>query len=184
MSDEANAIHTAFLRTSLLPEPDQAESRTLLKQYLDDRVAFVQAGNFEQGVANEALREVDRIHARLWDMAVTNAYADMNSDFAAIYIQSLNDVFNVHLSRVAVGVQKRIPTGIWFVLFLLTMLGMMGVGYHTEIAASKRSLATLILALSFAMEITTIASLDRPNCFIGVVQQPLIDLQGTISSGK
>jgi hypothetical protein len=61
---------------------------------------------------------------------------------------------------------------------------MMGIGYHTGIAGSKRSLATLILALSFAMVIGMIASLDRPGGFIKVTQQPLIDLQSSIGGSE
>lgn len=182
VSDEANAIRTTYLRADFLPEPDRAEAKRQLAQYLNTRVAFIQSGSFDQELVSEGLREVDRFGKHMWDMAVTNAHKDMSADFAALYIQSLNDLFNVHTSRLAVGVQKRIPTGIWAVLFLLTILGMMGVGYHTGIAASKRSMATLILALSFALVITTVSSLDRPNCFINVTQQPLIDLQGSIST--
>jgi hypothetical protein len=58
---------------------------------------------------------------------------------------------------------------------------MIGVGYHAGIAGSKRSLATLILAISFALVITAIASLDWPSCFIKVTQQPLIKLQSSIA---
>src|SRR3990172_7525241 len=180
--DEANAIRTAYLRTDFLPEPDRAEAKGLLKEYLDARVAFAQSGDFEPEHVNELLPDADRIQGRLWDMAVANARKDMNSDVAALYIESLNEVNEVHALRVAVGLQARIPIGIWSVLYGLTILGMMGIGYHTGIAGSKRSLATLILALSFALVIALIASLDRPGGFIKVTQQPLIDLQGSITA--
>jgi hypothetical protein len=39
-----------------------------------------------------------------------------------------------------------------------------------------------ILALSFAMVIAMIASLDRPAGFIKVTQQPLIDLQRVVTA--
>lgn len=184
VTDEANAIQTTFLRTDFLPEPDRTEAQSLLRRYLDDRVAFVQSGNFEQSVMDESRRDVERVHARMWDMALVNAQGDMNSDLAALYIQSLNEIFNIHASRLAFGIQKRIPAGIWTVLFLLTILGMMVVGYHTGIAGSRRSMATLILALAFSLVVTTIASLDRPDCFIKVTQQPLIELQKSMPQGN
>jgi hypothetical protein len=182
--DEANAIRTGYLRSEFLPEPDRAEAKGLLREYLDARVAFVQAGIVEQERANELLLEADRFQGRLWDMAVTNARKDMDSDVAALYIESLNAIIDVHALRVAVGWQARIPIGIWSVLYGLTVLGMVGVGYHTGIAGSKRSMATLILALSFALVIAMIASLDRPGSFIKVTQQPLIDLQSSITAGE
>ena len=182
--DEANAIRTAYLRSDFLPEPDRREAKGLLKQYLNARLAFAQAGNIEPQRVNELLPHAARIQGRLWDMAVANARKDMNSDVAALYIESLNEVNEVHALRVAVGLQARIPIGIWSVLYGLTILGMMGIGYHTGIAGSKRSMATLILALSFALVIAMIASLDRPGGFIKVTQQPLIDLQGSITAGE
>jgi hypothetical protein len=84
----------------------------------------------------------------------------------------------------AVGVQERIVIGIWSVLVGLTILGMMGMGYHAGIAGSKRSMSMLILALSFALVIAMIASLDRPGSFLKITQQPLIDLHRSMTAGK
>ena len=123
------------------------------------------------------LVETDQIQRRLWDIAVVNAERDMNSDVAALYIEALNDMIKVHASRLAVGVRTRIPIGIWIVLYSLTILGMISMGYHAGIAGSKRSKATWIVAISFGMVIALIASLDRPCGFIKVTQQPLVDLQ-------
>lgn len=107
----------------------------------------------------------------------------MNSDVAALYIESLNEIVEVHASRLAIGMQARIPIGIWIVLYGLTIFGMLSMGYHTGVVESKRSKATLILAISFAMVIAVIASLDRPGGFIKVTQQPLVDLQASMSVG-
>lgn len=106
----------------------------------------------------------------------------MNSDVAALYLESLNEVVAVHASRVAVGMQARVPLGIWLVLYGLTILAMMSIGYHTGIVASRRSISTLILAISFALVIALIATLDRPAGFIGVSQQSLINLQNDIAT--
>ena len=107
----------------------------------------------------------------------------MNSDVAALYLESLNEVNGIHASRVAVGIQARVPSEIWLALYCITILGMMSVGYRTGIAGSKRSLARPILALSFALVFTLIASLDRPDSgVIKVTQQPLIDLRDAMAT--
>lgn len=179
---DANEIRTAYLRASFLPEPDRAESKQLIKAYLNGRLAFSQASNIEPEAAYLWLAESERIHRRLWNIAVANAERDMNSDVAALYIESLNDMIKVHASRVAIGLQARIPVGIWIALYSLTILGMISVGYHAGITGSKRSKATVILATSFGLVIALIASLDRPSGFIKVTQQPLVDLQSFIAS--
>lgn len=180
--EDANAIRTAYHRSDFLPEPDRAEAKGLIRNYLDARLAFTEASSIEPDRVNEFSTEVDRIQSRLWDMAVTNARKDMNSDVAALYIESLNEIANVHALRMNLGVQERIVSGIWSVLVGLTILGMMGMGYHAGIAGSKRSMAMLILALSFALVIAMIASLDRPGSFLKITQRPLIDLQRSISA--
>lgn len=180
--EDANAIRTAYHRSDFLPEPDRAEAKSLLKQYLDARLEFAQVGNLEPTRLNDFLAEVEHIQGRLWDMAVANARLDMNSDVAALYIESLNELVDVHATRLAVGVQERIVWGIWRVLLGLTILGMMGMGYHAGIAGSKRSMSMLILALSFALVIAMIASIDRPTGFLRATQQPLIDLQRDLNA--
>jgi hypothetical protein len=127
--------------------------------------------------------EAKQLQDRLWATAVANARKDMNSDVAALYIESLNDIVNVHALRVAVGIQSRVEPEVWFVLFVLIGLGAMVVGYQTAIAESGRSMIQPILAASFALVIALIASLDRPDSGVmRVTQRPLIDLQNSMSA--
>jgi hypothetical protein len=161
--EDANVIRTAWRRADFLPEPDRAESIRLLRGYVDARLAFSQRGDDDPQVIRAGLDGARRVHDRLWAIAVVNARKDMNSDVAALYIESLNDMANVHALRVAVGLQARVPLEIWLSLLFLTALGMSAVGYHTAIADSKRSMIQPILAICFAMVIACYASLDRPN---------------------
>lgn len=96
-------------------------------------------------------------------------------------------MFAVHASRVAVGLQLRIPFGTWLTLGVLTFLGMGLVGYQAGIIASKRTAAMPILALWFASVIVLIASLDHPIggfTFTRVSQQPMSDLLSDIDNGR
>lgn len=182
--EEANAIRTAYARADFLPEPDRIAARQVLRLYLEARIAVAQPAVAESPRMQTALEDALRIQHRLWDMAVVNARKDMNSDVAALYIESINEIAAVHASRVAVGIQARVPFGIWLALYCLTVLAMMSIGYHTGIVASRRSKSTLMLATSFAIVIAMIATLDRPGGFIRVSQQPLADLQGSLAAGK
>jgi hypothetical protein len=180
--DDAIAIRTAWQRADFLPETDRAEATALLRQYVDVRVTFAEEGRLEPERVKSVLSETQRIQDRLWNMAVANARKDMNSDVAALYIDSLNEVNGIHASRVAVGIQARVPSEIWLALYCVTILGMMSVGYQTGIAGSKRSMARPILALSFALVFALIASLDRPDSGVmKVTQQPLIDLHDSMA---
>lgn len=178
--EEANVIRTAYVRADFLPEPDRTEAKQLLRQYVDARVAVVQTTTPDSARLQASMEDAISIHRRLWAMAVANARKDMNSDVAALYIESLNDLAAVHESRVVVGIQSRVPLGIWLALYGLTVLAMMSMGYHTGVVASRRSMSTLILAAAFAVVIILIATLDRPGGLIRVSQQPLTDLKGAL----
>jgi hypothetical protein len=146
-------------------------------------VKFAEAGSLEPERMKSVLSETQRLQDRLWNMAVANARKDMNSDVAALYIESLNEMNGIHALRVAVGIQARVPSEIWLALYCITILGMMSVGYQTGIAGSKRSMAGPILAVSFALVFALIASLDRPDSgIIKVSQQPLIDLRNSMAA--
>ncbi len=181
--DDAVAIRTAWQRSDFLAEPDRAEAVTLLRHYVDLRVKFAHASNLESERVKSFLAETRQIQRELWNMAVANARLDMNSDVAALYIDSLNRISEVHATRVAVGIQARVPRDIWLALYCITILGMASMGYQSGIAGSTRSLAAPVLALSFALAFTLIASLDRPDSgILKIAQQPLIDLLGEMTA--
>jgi uncharacterized membrane protein (UPF0136 family) len=177
---EAGAIRTAWLRTDFLPDAQRQEAAGLLKEYLNLRINAVQSGEPIQ--IQKSLEKSNLIINQLWSMAVVNAGRDMNSDVAALYLESLNEVININELRVSFGLQIRIPQGIWLVLYILIILSMMAVGYQIAIAGSKRTWSTLILALSFSIIIVLIESLDRPESkFIPVSQKALLNLQSSMN---
>lgn len=177
--EEANSIRTAFHRTDFLPEPDRKASRTLLLEYVDQRIALAQAR--DPDLVQVFMANALRIQQQLWEMAVINGRRDMNSDVGALYVESMNDLANLHASRVSVGLQARIPTGNWIVLLSLLTLGMGALGYHTAIADSRRSHVTPILAVAFALVLALVAALDHPgDNFMPISQQPLVNLQSEI----
>jgi hypothetical protein len=179
--DDAIAIRTAWQRADFLPEEDRGEAVALLQQYVDVRVKFAEAGTLES--VQMFLSEAQRLQGQLGNMAVANARKDMNSDVAAMYIDSLNEVNGIHAARVAVGIQARVPREIWLVLYCLTLLGMVSVGYQTGVSGSKRSIARQIIAFSFAFSFALIAALDRPDSgILSVTQQPLVDLYNSMAA--
>ena len=182
--EEANAIGTAYLRADFMSEPDRVKTKNLFREYLDSRLGVVQTRDMSR--IERLLEDSARIQKELWSLAVVNAYQDMNSDVASLYVESLNSVFDIHALRVAVGLQSRVPMGIWVVLYILVFLGMFGVGYQMTTSGFRgRSLMTPILGISFSLVLLLIASLDRPNSsFITVSQQPMVDLRTSMDGDQ
>lgn len=59
-------------------------------------------------------------------------------------------------------VGERIPPILWFVLFVISLLGMGEIGYQTALAGSNRTPVSLGLVIAFALLLYLIADLDRP----------------------
>jgi ABC-type multidrug transport system fused ATPase/permease subunit len=182
---EANTIRTVWSRSDFLPDPDRAQTKRLLREYVHARASAFQSAD-EERIEN-VIDDAERIQGRLWAMAVTHVRQDMPSDIGALYLESLNEMAAVHASRVAMGLQSRISLGVWLTLAILTMFGMIMVGYQAGVAGSNRTLAMPLLALAFACVVALISSLDQPIggfTLTQVSQQPLIDLLSDIDSQR
>lgn len=170
--DEAAALQTAYQRADMLPDSARAASKALLTAYLSLRLRAIASQNMDTLAAG--IEETKTLHRALWQIAVENARLDLNSDIGALYVESINEIMDIHLRRLTLGLLARIPSGIWLSLGVLTVLATITVGYQTAIAESPRTWITLILAMSFALAMTIILILDRPaNSHITVSQRPL-----------
>jgi hypothetical protein len=176
--DDANAIGTTYLRAALLPEPQRTEIRRLLRQYVDVRVEGVQ-----QGTADQALSKSVELQGQLWSQTTAVAAQDSRSIVTGIFIQSLNQMIDLHSRRVMVGLQSRIPAVIWAVLYFVAILTMATMGYQEGLVGTRRSLASLAVVITFSVVMFLIVDLDRPmEGLLRVSQQTMLDLQRSMAA--
>jgi hypothetical protein len=175
---EANAIGTTYLRAGLLPDGRGPKIRKLLREYVDARLEAVETGDIDK-----VLRRSDELHRELWKETEALGRDHPNSIVVGLFIQSLNETIDIHARRLHVAVRNRIPGELWWVLYLVTILTMAGVGYHGGLTKSNRSLAILVLVTTFSAIMLLVADLDRPQeGFMTVSQQAMIELRGTMSN--
>lgn len=170
---EANAIGTTYLRAAMLPEPMRTEVKNLLREYVDLRLEAVQ----QPAQLAQVLSKSEELHERLWAQAVAVTEKD-RSPVAALFVSSLNDVIDLHATRIMAGLQSRVPAVIWIVLYVLAILAIEMIGYHTGLANSRRSIAAVALIIGFSLVLFLIVDLDRPGQgMFRVSQQSMIDLR-------
>ena len=145
--DEINAIGTTYLRAGLLLEPHRSEIQKLLREYVDIRANLAREGQFKK--LPEAISRSEALHDQMWSHAVAITKANRNSPIDALFISSLNEMIDLHSSRVTV-VQYRIPTPIWYVLYSITILSMAAVGYHAGLSGKSNLKIGLVLAFTFS----------------------------------
>jgi hypothetical protein len=177
--DEANAIGTTYLRAGMLPEQREA-IRTLLRDYVDVRLEAVRSGNVTEGI-----RRSEHLQDQLWAQAVAIGEHNPTSIVVGLFVQSLNEVIDLHAKRVTAGLRNRIPGAIWVALFAVAVLSLAAMGYHAGLSRTSRSLAELAVACTFSVVIGLIADLDRPQeGVLKVSQQALMDLRQSMQGPR
>ena len=175
--DEANAIGTTYLRAGILPERGE-QIRTLLRDYVAARLEAVQSGKIAEGIDRS-----ESIQQQLWSHAEAVGGKNPNSIVVGLFVQSLNEVIDLHAKRVQAGVRSRIPGAIWLGLFAVAALSLAAMGYQAGLARTRRSLAVFADAITFSVVIELIADLDRPQQgVLRVSQHALLDLQRSMNS--
>jgi hypothetical protein len=170
--DEANAVGTTYLRAGMLPE-GREEIRGLLRDYVDVRLEAIKPGKLEAGI-----RKSEEIQNRVWEIAVRNAEDNPNSIVVGLFVQSLNDMIDLHAKRLTASVRNRVPGPIWAALYGISILSFAAMGYHSGLTGTNRSLVIIAVAVTFSAVIGLIADLDRPQeGILKVSQQALVDLR-------
>jgi hypothetical protein len=170
--DEANAIGTTYLRAGTLPERGE-EVRRLLRDYVNVRLKAMQSGKVAEGI-----RGSEDIQQKVWTEAEAVGVKNPNSIVVGLFIQSLNEMIDLHAARMQAGLRSRIPGAIWLGLFAVAALSLATMGYHAGLSGTRRSLAIVAVAVTFAVVIELIADLDRPQeGILKVSQQALLDTQ-------
>jgi hypothetical protein len=99
-------------------------------------------------------------------------------------IQSINEVIDMHEKRLT-GVQRnRIPDSVWIALIVITALTMTTLGVLVGFTGKRRQAVVVALSLAFAVLVSLVADLDRPQSgLITVGQQSMISLQSSMARG-
>ncbi len=175
---EANSVGTTYLRAGYLPEPASSKIRDLIRDYVPLRIVTDDLADVRVRMA----RSVE-IQAKLWSIAEGLARASPNSDVLALFIASLNEMIDLHETRVIAGLYARVPETILILLLLGSMLTLAMVGYNAGLTLRRSPLTAIVLIVVLGAVITLVVDLDRPrDGFLEVSQQPLIDLQEQIGA--
>ena len=173
---EANAIGTEYVRAGLLPAPDAAKVRELLKDYLDQRVLFYVTRD------SSRLRQIDsstaQLQANLWSIVQARAVAQP-TPATSLAAAGMNDVLNSQGYTQAAW-WNRIPLEVW------VLLGAIGMGCNVLIGygAHRTSIILfLILPLAVSVSFFLIADIDSPRGgVIRVSPQNLLSLSQSLHS--
>jgi len=175
---EANSIGTAWLRAGLLPEKHRAPAKELLYRYADARLKYAALARDPAKVI-EGLRLSSELQSQLWQQAEAAA-AEAPTPLAVSFITALNEVIDTDAERIAAA-RNQIPTGVWVLLLVVAGFGCFTTSYGSGAQGARSIFTNLCLPLLITVVIMLIFDLTHSQQgFIGISQQPLIDLLNSI----
>lgn len=174
--EEANVIGTAYLRADLLEERYKIQVKQLLRDYVAIRLAAADGSDLET-----ALEKSTEIHRLLW-ATVSSAALDQPDTNTALVVQAINDVIDMHETRVTGALRNRVPMSVWVALAAINALAMITLGIQVGHTGNRRLIALVPLTLAFAVLVTLVVDLNRPSTgLIKVGQQSMSDLQSSMA---
>lgn len=156
---EANAIGTAILRTEVYPDSIQVELKGLLKEYVEARIGYYEAG-MDSAAVNTFFRRGTELSGNIWHTAATYARVDDISTRTSQLLPALNDMIDIVTTRKAAG-EAHLPPSILYFLFALCFCVAFMMGYDKKVRFDWIVTAGFSLMLSITIYI--ILDLDRPR---------------------
>ena len=169
---EANAIGTEYVRADLLPDPDAAKVRALLKDYLGQRILFYQ--NRDEHELQKINDYTAQLQSELWS-AVQVPAAAHPTPVIGLAVSGMNDVLNSQGYTQAAW-WNRIPIAAWALMLAIAICSNVLVGYAAH-RVKTGALHFLVLPLLLSISFLLIADIDSPRRGVILVQpQDLISL--------
>lgn len=157
--EEANDIGTVILRTDFFPDSTRRLLRGTLKEYVEARIAFYQAGmNINQAV--RYYLKADSISKVTWSIVTKYAEQDNVTTRTSELVPALNAMIDITTTRRAAG-ESTIPDSIMYFLFSLCLCSAFLLGYDNKLKIDWIVVGGFAIMLS--VTVLTILDLDRPR---------------------
>lgn len=171
---EVTDIRTTWLRAGVVPEPFRSDSRKLLVEYVDLRIDLAN----DPLKLSSAMARSQQILDKFWESVEILAERDRSSEMYSLFTSSVNDLVDNYNQRVTMTLEYRIPPAILGVLFIITFLSMLTLGYQFGISGKGSFRINILLATVFALVMFLILALDRPETGLAKLnQKPMVTLQ-------
>ena len=167
---EANAIGTAQLRTSLLPSPYDAETKKLLREYIDLRLTINQTDLTQKDIRRTYERKTVAVQEQIWGMALKAAEVAPNPVTTGYFVAAINDMIDAQGKRND-QLLRHVPPSIFYLLFTIFIATSALTGYASGLGRRNSRVPAIVLSLMVCLLVFIIVDLDRPRRGIIEVKQ-------------
>lgn len=184
ITQEANAIGTAYLRIDLLSKEAQPEIRELFRTYTGLRSTIY------EDMDNKPLMEIKEdkladLQTQIWTLTLSaSRLSDASPQATMLLIPALNEMIDITTTR-EMATKNHPPVQIYILLYGLSFIGALLVGYSTSINKERSWLHILSFSAVMSLAIYVIIDLEYPR--LGLIRvdtsdQVLFDLQKSMEA--
>jgi hypothetical protein len=161
ITDEANAIGTAYLRLDLLPSGVQPRLRELFRRYVDVRYSAYRGQ--DESAARTKLDESAELQEAIWEMA-SSAVLEPGTPASTptLLLGSLNEMIDITTTR-EMATRNHPPVAVFLLLGTLSLACALLVGYGTSPNAMRSWLHTVAFAAIVSVTVYVIIDLEFPR---------------------
>jgi hypothetical protein len=170
----AKAITLCYLRTSLIPDKQKLEMRSLFHDYIAVLLALQATPDLEK-----LLAKVEALHLSMWNETASLVHEEMDGELRSLFTSSVNDLISLYTERKTIVLFFRMPDAIWSALLFLGAIGMLTVGYQCGINGMHNLFQLIFLPLAFGLVIVLISDINssRSKRNFKVTERPLKEVQ-------
>jgi hypothetical protein len=167
INDEANAIGTAYLRTSLLPENAQPALRALYRHYVEVRLKapmVAMEGGFD---------ETSQVQNEIWKLTIDALRQREGQPIVEAVLDPVNEMFDITSTRLLAS-RTHPPDFIYLLLVGMALIcGFLG-GYQMGVARRRHVLHAVAFSVSICSVIYLIIDVEFPR--VGLIQTGYADV--------
>ena len=172
ISDEANAIGTAYLRVDLLPGDTQPAIRDLFRKYADTR-ATVYRNAADPQATMRALSDGAALQGQIWAQSRSACQrTDAQPQASMLLMPALNEMIDITTTR-ETATRTHPPAAVFVLLGALCLVGALLVGYGTSPDNRRTWFHPMIFAAALSATVYVIIDVEFPR--LGLIRVDAAD---------
>ena len=182
VTEEANAIGTAWLRLELLPASAQPDLRALFRNYLDSRLETYRLLPDVAAARQELTRSVE-LQGQIWKQAVAAVRESSTTMAGMLLLPALNQMIDITTTR-TMATQMHPPTVVFLMLGALALMSALLAGHGMASGRERSWVHVLCFATIIAATVYVIVDMEYPRfgmIRVDAVDQVLKDLRQSMN---
>jgi len=183
ITQETNAIGTAYLRIDLLNEEQRAPMRELFRRYLDSRLETYRSASDPAAVEKNLAASVV-LQNEIWRQSVSGVQVPGAAPQAGmLLLPALNEMIDITTTRIAAA-RNHPPAVVFYMLGVLSLVGALLTGYSMAGNKSRSWLHQIVFATMMSATLYVVLDLEYPRrglIRVDAADQLLVELRQSMN---